>query len=174
MAPKSLLSLPILFHYKEMLRVFPYNPVASGRLTITLEWVPCLKIIAARDGLRGVKAMERISKILIMVVALFSLIFVGSMGVWAQPLGIMPQRPQQKSEQKVLCSNNGRFVFGQVSASGKDKFMLDTLTGRLWRIAESGGVGLYLTPVTYRIGEGEYAPVPGAISEAGAKGAEKK
>ena len=118
--------------------------------------------------------MDRISKILIMAVAFFSLIFVGSIGVWAQPLGILSQRPQQESEQQVLGSNNGRFVFGQVSSSSKDKFMLDTLTGRLWRIAESGGVGLYLTPVTYRIGKGEYAPIPGAIPEAEAKGTEKK
>ena len=27
-------------HYKEMLHVFPYNPVDSGRLFINLEWVP--------------------------------------------------------------------------------------------------------------------------------------
>jgi len=61
--------------------------------------------------------MERISKILIIAVALFSLVFSCSMVVWAQPLGIMSQRPQQKTEQQVLSSNNGRFVFGQVSAS---------------------------------------------------------
>ena len=29
----------------------------------------------------------------------------------------------------VLCSSTGRFVFGQVSESSKDQFMLDTMTG---------------------------------------------
>ena len=68
--------------------------------------------------------------------------------------------PQQKIEPKLLSSESGRFVFGQISASGKDKFMLDTFSGRLWRIAESGEVGLFLRPVLYRTGDGEYAPLP--------------
>jgi hypothetical protein len=86
----------------------------------------------------------------------------------------MSAQPKPKSEQQILCSGQGRFVFGQVSESSKDKFMLDTHTGRLWRTAESGGIGIYLTPVTYRTGEGNYAPVPGEISEGSEKETEKK
>lgn len=34
----------------------------------------------------------------------------------------------------VLSATGGRFVYGQVSAFGRDQFMLDTQDGRLWRI----------------------------------------
>jgi hypothetical protein len=84
---------------------------------------------------------------------------VSPMKVWAQ-FGTISQQPQTKNQFSILNSENGRFAFGQISESSKDKFMLDTLTGRLWRIAESGGVGLYLTPVLYRVEQGEYNPVP--------------
>jgi hypothetical protein len=33
---------------------------------------------------------------------------------------------------KVLSSSLGRYVFGQVSDFRRDRFMLDTQTGRLW------------------------------------------
>ncbi|MFH1487549.1 MAG: hypothetical protein ABII06_01475 [Pseudomonadota bacterium] len=118
--------------------------------------------------------MNRGGKILTMAAMLFWSLCLYPVSSWAQPLGFLSSQPKQKSEQQILCSDNGRFVFGQVSESSKDKFMLDTHTGRLWRIAESGGIGIYLTPVTYRTGEGAYAPVPGEISEGDVKGTEKK
>lgn len=34
----------------------------------------------------------------------------------------------------VLAAPGGRYVFGQVSAFGQHQFMLDTQTGRLWRM----------------------------------------
>ena len=81
--------------------------------------------------------------------------------VFAQPLGIMSQSPKPPPRHEVLSSNSGRFVFGQISDSSKDQFMLDTLTGRLWQIAESGDVGLYLREVPYRTGRDTYSPIPG-------------
>ncbi len=36
-------------------------------------------------------------------------------------------------QQKVLSSENGRFVFGQISEYRRDQYMLDTKTGRLWQ-----------------------------------------
>ena len=83
----------------------------------------------------------------------------------AQPLGIMSQGPKPEPRHEVLSSNNGRFVFGQISDSSKDQFMLDTLTGRLWQIAESGDVGLYLREVPYRTGRNTYSPVPGDVTQ---------
>ena len=56
------------------------------------------------------------------------------------------------------------------SSSSKDQFMLDTFTGRLWRIAESGDVGTFLRMVPYRNEEGTCAPLP----EEGSKGEPKK
>jgi len=116
--------------------------------------------------------MDRYNKLFMMVVVLFSLVLFGSMSVWAQPFGIMAQQPQKKSQHKVLFSENGRFVFGQVSDSSKDKFMLDTFTGRLWRIAESGKIGIFLMAVSYRTAEGEYSPFPGNIPGSEGKEAE--
>jgi hypothetical protein len=95
--------------------------------------------------------------------ALVLMIFISPMQVWGQ-FGTAAQQPQIKNQYNILNSENGRFAFGQISDSSKDKFMLDTWTGRLWRITESGGIGLYLTPVPYRIEKGEYDPVPDEVS----------
>jgi hypothetical protein len=43
--------------------------------------------------------------------------------------------------------------------------MLDTRTGRIWRIAESGEVGLFLRAVPYKTADGEYSPVPEGQAE---------
>ncbi len=81
-------------------------------------------------------------------------------GVWAQPIGIMSPRAQNISQYSPLACPGGRFVFGQVSESSKDQYMLDTWTGRLWRLTESGEVGKYLAPVPYKLKDGKYAPMP--------------
>jgi hypothetical protein len=82
----------------------------------------------------------------------------------AQPFGISQQQEQVKPGAGTLSSPVGRFVFGQVSDSPKDKFMLDTLTGRLWRISESGEIGVFLTPVPYRTKEEKYSMTPEVTS----------
>jgi len=75
---------------------------------------------------------------------------------------------------KVLSAAGGRFVFGQISDSGKDQFMLDTLTGRLWRVGESSDVGMHLRPIPYRKEDGKYSPLPDAVQEAKPKEVQKK
>jgi hypothetical protein len=63
---------------------------------------------------------------------------------------------------KVLQTEGGRFVFGQVSDWRADQFMLDTKTGRLWQVVmrtddkgEQIGRGLqaipYINPIDERI-----------------------
>jgi hypothetical protein len=103
--------------------------------------------------------MLKSCKVFIMVMVLFLSLLVGSTKVHAQ-FGLGGAPSPQKVEPKVLSTGNGRFIFGQISESSKDKFMLDTFSGRLWQIAESGEVGIFLRPVPYRIGEGKYDPVP--------------
>jgi hypothetical protein len=44
-----------------------------------------------------------------------------------------PAPPQAR----VLQADGGRFVFGQISDFRRDQFMLDTKTGRLWRVVTS-------------------------------------
>ena len=110
--------------------------------------------------------MGRASKIII-VLFLFVWAILGggsTSPLQAQPLGMMSQQPIEMSQYENLACPGGRFVFGQVSDSSKDQFMLDTRTGRLWRIAESGEVGIYLRAVPYRTESGECLPLPDKIS----------
>ena len=93
------------------------------------------------------------------LVALVALLGV-SAPLWAQPLGILSQQPQKEPHKGSLCSDQGRFVFGQISDSSKDQFMLDTQTGRLWRISETGRIGLFLQTVPYKSSDGTYTDLP--------------
>lgn len=89
-------------------------------------------------------------------------------------LGLSGSQASRIEGGSVLSSSTGRFVFGQVSESSKDQFMLDTVTGRLWRIAETGEIGLHLRPVPYRDEEGKLTLVPEGITEPKPKRAMKK
>ncbi|SPD76005.1 exported hypothetical protein [uncultured Desulfobacterium sp.] len=91
---------------------------------------------------------------------IFFLVLSTSFVAYAQPLGILSSEGRQESKKQVLSSPGGRFVFGQISDSGKDQFMLDTKTGRLWRLTERGDIGMYLINIPYCIAEGKYAPLP--------------
>ncbi|MBW1734433.1 MAG: hypothetical protein JRJ09_04525 [Deltaproteobacteria bacterium] len=102
-------------------------------------------------------------KLYITVLALSLLPWTCPVNVYAQPLGLGAGEKVQQPQQKVLSSHGGRFVFGQISGSAKDKFMLDTATGRLWRIGESGKLGIYLQPVPYRHGDGKCTALPEEI-----------
>ena len=104
--------------------------------------------------------MYRPNKTLFMGMAFALVLFFGTAQIWAQPLGLMSQQPQKTPHKGTLRSDNGRFVFGQISDSSKDQFMLDTQTGRLWRISETGRVGLFLQTVPYKSADGEYRDLP--------------
>lgn len=88
--------------------------------------------------------------------------------------GLSAPPPQIPPAGKVMSSTGGRYVFGQISDSGKDQFMLDTRTGRLWRIAESSDVGTHLRPIPYRDEEGKVSPYPDGAPDAEPKEAQKK
>ena len=118
--------------------------------------------------------MDRNKKKFLMILSLFSVVLFGYIPTYAQPLGLMSQQPPQISQQKILSSASGRFVFGQISGSSKDQFMLDTFTGRLWRIAESGAIGIFLRSVPYRDEDGKCSAFPESMPEPGAKEVEKE
>jgi hypothetical protein len=105
--------------------------------------------------------MRKIFNIIILLL-LFSVLYANNS--LAQTFGMTPEK--EEMEGRVLSSENGRFVFGQISRSDKDKFMLDTHTGRLWRISENSKVGMYLKPVKYQNSKGEYTELPEEISGA--------
>ncbi len=102
----------------------------------------------------------------LVVGSIFVLIFL-CVPALAQPIGIMPSKAQNINEYSPLSCPGGRFVFGQVSDSSKDQYMLDTWTGRLWRLSESGDVGKYLCPVPYKLKKGEYGPMPEKVKKSG-------
>ncbi len=110
----------------------------------------------------------------IMVIVLLSLILFMSRRAHAEPLGNISLQQKQRPKQQVLISQNGRFVFGQISDSSKDKFMLDTFTGRLWKISETGAIGLFLKSVSYRTKEGKLSLLPGGVSGTVSKKVKKK
>jgi opacity protein-like surface antigen len=56
-----------------------------------------------------------------------ALAFSASVAIAADPVKVAP--PQQKT-----LTGNGRYVFGQISDYRSDQYMLDTQTGKLWRV----------------------------------------
>ncbi len=80
--------------------------------------------------------------------------------LFAQPFGLSAQPSAKTNAPSSLSSAEGRYVFGQISESAKDQFMLDTVTGRLWRISESGKVGTHLKIVPYCDEKGDCTPLP--------------
>ena len=117
--------------------------------------------------------MVRKIRIGIMVMPLFLFPLIGGGSVYGQPLGFGASKVKP-SQQAILSAENGRFAFGQISGSSKDQFMLDTVTGRLWRIGESGKIGIYLKSVPYLSADGECSALPDKISDSGSKKPEKK
>jgi len=102
-------------------------------------------------------------------IGLFVFLLFSPLAVDAQ-FGFQSQPAAPESHQAVLCTSEGRFAFGQVSDSSDDKFMLDTATGRLWRLNKRTDIGLCLTPVPYRSEDGEYTVLPGEIPVSKEKG----
>ena len=112
--------------------------------------------------------MFRLMKNSAVLAALFLLVLFSATSVYAQ-FGVMTQQPPKEAQKAVLSSMQGRYVFGQISDSGQDQFMLDTATGRLWRLTKRSDIGVCLSTVPYRSAEGECSALPenAPVSEAG-------
>ena len=106
-------------------------------------------------------------------IALFSFLLFFPLSAEAQ-FGFTSKQVQQKSHRAVLSTTQGRFAFGQVSESSEDKFMLDTFTGRLWRLNKRTDSGLCLTVIPYRSKDGKCSSLPEKIPSSKGKGAKKK
>jgi len=94
------------------------------------------------------------------VTAIVALLIGFSYNVYAEPVEVIP--PQNK----VLGTNNGRFVFGQISNMRKDQYMLNTQTGRLWQIVQSKDKSIILQIVPYNHVDGSVSVVPEDIQNA--------
>jgi nitrate/nitrite transporter NarK len=111
--------------------------------------------------------------VIAILTAFFVLLLFSPVSVDAQ-FGFQPQQVPEKSHQAVLSTAQGRFAFGQVSDSSDDKFMLDTFTGRLWRLSKRTDIGLCLTAVPYRSEDGECSPLPDNIPVSPGKASKEK
>ena len=117
--------------------------------------------------------MGKYVTIIAISITLFSFSLFYPLSAEAQ-FGFTPKQVQQKSHQNVLSTTQGRFTFGQVSESSDDKFMLDTFTGRLWRLNKRTDVGLCLTVIPYHSKDGKCSSLPPKITDAEVKGVKKK
>ena len=106
-------------------------------------------------------------------IALFSFLLFSPLSAEAQ-FGFTPKQVQKKSHQAILFTTQGRFVFGQVSESSEDKFMLDTVTGMLWRLTKRTDVGLCLTVIPYYSKDGTCSSLPPKIPALQGKRAKEK
>ncbi len=106
------------------------------------------------------KTMVALFRISVLQVFLFLIISFLPQNVIAQPFGMLSQQGRHESQKQVLSSSGGRFVFGQISDSAKDQFMLDTYTGRLWKISERGDIGTFLKSIPYSNSDGTHSHVP--------------
>ena len=112
-------------------------------------------------------------RIIAIFITLFSFLLFSPLSAEAQ-FGLTPKQVQKKAHQGVLSTAQGRFAFGQVSESSEDKFMLDTFTGRLWRLNKRTDSGLCLTVIPYRSEDGKCSSLPEKIPASKGKGAKKK
>ena len=106
-------------------------------------------------------------------ITLFSFSLFYPLSAEAQ-FGFTPKQVQQKTHRDVLSTAQGRFAFGQVSESSDDKFMLDTFTGRLWRLNKRTDIGLCLTVIPYHSKDGKCSSLPPKITDVEIKGVKKK
>ena len=112
-------------------------------------------------------------RIITILISFFSFLLFSPLSTEAQ-FGFTPKQVQKKSHQGVLSTTQGRFAFGQVSESSEDKFMLDTFTGRLWKLNKKTDIGLCLTVIPYRSKDGKCSSLPEKIPASRGKGAKKK
>jgi hypothetical protein len=122
---------------------------------------------------KEVNIMGKHVTIIAILIALFSFLLFSPLSTEAQ-FGLTPKQVQKKSHQGVLSTAQGRFAFGQVSESSEDKFMLDTFTGRLWRLSKRTDVGLCLTVIPYHSKDGKCSSLPEKIPASKGKGAKEK
>lgn len=100
------------------------------------------------------------------IITLVTLLAASSAYIYAEPVEVIPP------ENKTLSSGNNRFVYGQISQNKIDQYMLDTHTGRLWRIVRAeddlGELDVKLQPVRYiaALGHDLYTPEPESEMEA--------
>ncbi len=67
----------------------------------------------------------------------------------------------QSSNRPNALGSGSRYVFGQINEFAADQYMLDTVTGRLWRLVDTAdGSASVLEPVPYQLPDGRLQAMP--------------
>ena len=76
--------------------------------------------------------------------------------------GFMESVEAKTSNAKVLGTDTGRYVFGQISDFRSDQYLIDTETGRLWQLVvdENKNTKMRPIPIIQLLGEEAYVPEP--------------
>lgn len=76
-------------------------------------------------------------------------------------LAVAAPAPAQTRNQPAVLGGEGRYVFGQINEYNADQYMLDTQTGRLWRLVDTveGGASV-LEAVPYLLPAGGTQATP--------------
>jgi hypothetical protein len=67
---------------------------------------------------------------------------------------------------KILGSSTGRYVLGQINDNSKEQYILDTQTGRLWRLAATEDSIKVLREIPFVDINDQLAPSPNSVEEA--------
>jgi hypothetical protein len=71
----------------------------------------------------------------------------------------------KENKNKNLSSENGRFVFGQISEYRRDQYLLDTQTGRIWQIVADSSKNVSLQQILFESIDGSKTLLPEEPSE---------
>lgn len=104
--------------------------------------------------------MGMLYRTFLLSLSLFLIVTFFSHKASAQTFDILSKKGGQKPQKQILSSPGGKFVFGQASDSNRDLYMLDTITGRLWKISERGDIGIFLKNIPYCDSEGKCSSTP--------------
>ena len=77
------------------------------------------------------------------------------------PAWLAADASAQSRNQPAVLGGQGRYVFGQINEFNADQYMLDTQTGRLWRLVDTAdGNASVLEPVPYTLSGGGLQAFP--------------
>jgi len=62
-------------------------------------------------------------------------------------------------------TDNGRFIFMQISEMRRDQYMLDTKLGRLWQVVADSSESISFSPILYRLLSGKYDITPEILND---------
>lgn len=74
---------------------------------------------------------------------------------------------QAETNRPQALGGSGRFVFGQINEFSADQYLLDTQTGRVWRLVDTAdGTASVFEPIRFQLPDGSSQSMPPAADTA--------